>query len=244
MRISLGAWFAALLAMCVPGHAGPPFITDDPEPTGTGHFENYLFVEGTRAGGAFGTPAVGAEINYGPFADTQLTFSFPLEPNPGAGGYGVVWAPLGAGMKYRFVEEDDSGWRPQVAFFPSVSIPVGNAQRGAPVTYLLPLWAQKTIGDAVLFGGGGFTINPGAGNRDFFNWGLAAMAPPVANLQLGGEVFGVSRASVADGGSAAVGVAAIYDFDDTWHLVGSASTAVANRREDEFAFNLALKWTR
>ena len=224
--------------------AGPPFITDDPEPTETGTFENYLFVEGTRADGEFGSPAVGAEINYGPFADTQLTFSFPLNPNPGPGGYGIVWSPLGVGVKYRFIEEDEQGWRPQVAFFPSVAIPVGSAQRGAPVTWLLPLWAQKSFGDVTVFGGGGFTVNPGEGNRDFENWGLAFLAPVTTKLQLGAEIFGVSRASISDGGSAAVGAAAIYDFDQTWHLVGSVNTGIERERQDALSFNVALKWTR
>ena len=71
----------------------------------------------------------GIEINYGAFENTQLTWSVPLNPNPGPGGIGVVWAPLGGGVKYRFIEEDEDGWRPQVAFFPQISIPVGPANR-------------------------------------------------------------------------------------------------------------------
>jgi hypothetical protein len=223
--------------------AGPPFITDDPEPTPTGQFENYLFVEGTRSDAMFGTPAVGAEINYGPVADTQLTFSFPFNPNPGPGGYGIVWSPLGGGVKYRFIEEDDTGWRPQAALFPQISIPIGSSERGQPVTWLLPLWTQKSFGDFTAFGGGGFTVNPGAGNRDYLSWGIGLLDQSTNDFQAGPEVFGVSRASVHDGGSAAVGFGAIYDLNDTWHLVGSANTAVANRREDSFSFNLAVKWT-
>jgi hypothetical protein len=119
-----------------PSLAGPPYVTDDPEPTDTGHWENYLFVEGTHAGGHFSGPPVGVELNYGAFPDTQLSLSFPLNPNPGPAGMGVVWEPLGGGVKYRFIQEDDNGWRPQVAFFPQVFIPVGPANRGAPVTEL------------------------------------------------------------------------------------------------------------
>jgi hypothetical protein len=90
-------------ATASPAIAGPPYVTDDPEPTDTGHWENYLFVEGTRAGGHFGGPPAGVELNYGAFSDTQLTWSFPLNPNPGPGGMGAVWAPLG-------------GWR-QISFY-------------------------------------------------------------------------------------------------------------------------------
>jgi hypothetical protein len=235
---------AAWLALTMAALAGPPYVTDDPEPTDTGHFENYLFVEGTRADRQFGGPPLGVEINYGGFADTQLTLSVPLNPDPGPGGMGLVWAPLGGGVKYRFIEEDEDGWRPQVAFFPQMSIPVGSAAHSAPVTELLPIWMQKSFGpDWVAFGGGGFTNNPGSGNRDFANYGFAVQHQFTEKLALGCEIFGQSRDSATDGGSTAVGVAAIYDFSDEWHLIGSVNTGVINRAADEYGFNLAVKWT-
>jgi hypothetical protein len=156
---------ALSVATAPPSIAGPPYVTDDPEPTDTGHWENYLFTEITHISGQSARPEPGIEINYGAFKDTQLTWSFPLTPNPGPGGIGVVWEPLGGGVKYRFIEEDDNGWRPQVAFFPQVFIPVGPANRGAPVTELFPIWLQKSLGPWTMFGGGGYTDNPGSRNR-------------------------------------------------------------------------------
>jgi hypothetical protein len=223
--------------------AGPPYVTDDPEPTDTGHWENYLFVEGTRAGGHFSGPPVGVEFNYGAFPDTQLTWSVPLNPNPGPGGMGIVWAPLGGGVKYRFIEEDENGWRPQVAFFPQVFIPVGPANRGAPVTELFPIWLQKSVGGWTMFGGGGYTNNPGPDNKNFVNYGVALQRQVLGNLALGVEVFGQGPDTTTDHASAAVGVGAIFDFSDLWHLVGSANTGISNRQADEFSFNVALKWT-
>jgi Putative MetA-pathway of phenol degradation len=232
------------MVLATPAVAGPPYLTDDPEPTDTGHFENYLFVEGTRAGHQFGGPPVGIEINYGPMADTQLTFSFPLNPDPGPGGMGIVWAPLGAGIKYRFIEEDEDGWRPQVAFFPSIAIPVGSASHSSPVTELLPIWMQKSFGpDWTMFGGGGFTNNPGTGNRDFINYGLAVQRQVAPKLALGGEIFGQTRDSADDAASTAIGLAVLYDLSDEWHLIGSVNTGVINRQADEFGFNIAVKWT-
>jgi hypothetical protein len=239
-RLALLAWMLA----AVPALAGPPYITDDPEPTDTGHWENYLYTESAHLSGQRVTPEAGIEINYGAFADTQLTWSIPLNPNPGPGGMGVVWAPLGGGVKYRFIEEDDNGWRPQVAFFPQISIPVGPANRGAPTTELLPIWMQKSFGAWTAFGGGGYTNNPGPGNRNFTNYGLALQRQVVDNLALGVEMFGQTRDSVAGRASTAVGMAAIFDFNDTWHLVSSANTGIVNARQsDLFSYNLALKWT-
>jgi len=244
MRGGFGVWLGVAVFFAAPALAGPPYVTDDPEPTDTGHFENYLFVEGTRAGGRLDGPPVGIELNYGAFTDTQLTFSFPLNPNPGSGGPGVVWAPLGGGVKYRFIEEDEDGWRPQVAFFPQISIPVGSAAHNAPATELFPIWMQKSFGpEWTVFGGGGFTNNPGTGNRDFANYGLAVQHQFTEKLALGVEMFGQTRDSVDDAATTAVGLAALYDLNDEWHLVGSVNTGVINHQADEFAFNLAVKWT-
>lgn len=231
------------LATASPCIAGPPYITDDPEPTDTGHWENYLYTETTHVAGQHSVPEAGIEVNYGAFADTQLTWSVPLNPNPGPGGMGVVWAPLGGGVKYRFIEEDDDGWRPQVAFFPQISIPVGPANRGAPVTEFFPIWLQKSFGAWTMFGGGGYTNNPGPHNKDFASYGVALQRQVLSNLALGLEVFGQGPDATTDHGSTAVGIGTIFDFSDLWHLVGSANTAIVNRQANEFSFNLALKWT-
>src|SRR5580698_10574034 len=227
----LGASLLALVAAASPAFAGPPYITDDPEPTETGHWENYLYTESAHVAGGINTPAAGIELNYGAFEDTQLTMSVPLTPNPGPLGMGVVWAPLGGGIKYRFIEEDDDGWRPQVAFFPSVDIPVGPANRGAPVTELFPIWAQKSFGPWQMFGGGGYTNNPGPGNRDFANYGIALQNQVTKELALGVEFFGAEKDSVDSHPTSAIGIAALYDFSDLWHVVGSVNTGVSNAHE-------------
>lgn len=223
--------------------AGPPYITDDPEPTDTGHFENYLYTQGARADGAFSGPGAGVEINYGVLPETQLTASFPLNPNPGPGGMGLVFSPFELGLKYRFVDEDENGWRPQIAFFPQIEFPSGHAAHSVPTTELLPLWFQKSVGDWTLFGGGGFSLNPGDGNRGYLSYGLALAYQLDSRLQLGGEIFGQSRSSFDSPGSAAMGLGAIFDLNETWHLIGSVNTGIVNREADEISYNLALKWT-
>ena len=42
---------AAFLFLSSPASAGPPFITDDPEPTDYQHWELYVFSQGTHAMG-------------------------------------------------------------------------------------------------------------------------------------------------------------------------------------------------
>jgi hypothetical protein len=156
-----------------------------------------------------------------------------------------VWAPLGGGVKYSFIQEDDNGWQPQVGIFPQIFIPVGSASRSTPTTGLLPIWIQKSFGTWTTFGGSGYTNNPGAGNRNFIIYGWALQHQITDNLALGGEVFGQTRDSASDRASTAVGMAALYDFNDTWHLIGSVNTGIVQARQsDQFSYNLALKWTR
>lgn len=239
------AWaFVCAIVVSRPALAGPPFVTDDPEPTDTGHFENYLYVQGTRAGGVTSGPAEGVEINYGGFPDTQLSLSVPLDFNPGPGSMGLVFAPLGLGVKYRFIEDDDDGWRPQVAVFPQVFIPVGSASHSVPTTEFLPLWAQKSSGAWTVFGGGGLTFNPGAGNRDYGSFGIGLLRQVTERLQLGAETFGQTRASAATGSSAAAGLAALYDLNENWHLIGSVNAGIDNAHQgDAYSYNFAIKWT-
>jgi len=235
----------AVLVMPRLALAGPPFVTDDPEPTDTGHFEDYLYTQGALVSGEAFEPGVGIEIDYGAFANTQLTLTLPLNPTPGPGGMGLVWAPLGGGVKYRFIQEDHDGWRPQVAIFPQIFIPVGSATRGTPTTELLPIWIQKSFGTWTSFGGGGYTNNPGPANRNYIIYGWALQRQVTDTLALGGEVFGQTPDAVGTRARTAVGLAALYDFSKTWHLIGSVNTGIVDARQsDQFSFNLAVKWTR
>jgi hypothetical protein len=242
-RIAVLSGLAAAQLFCA-AHAGPPFVTDDPEPADNGHFENYLFVEGTHADGANSYPTTALEINYGASENVQLSWSLPLSLNPGTGGMGQVWEPLGGGVKYRFIQEDDNGWRPQVGFFPQVFIPVGPASHDTKVTGLLPIWIQKSIGAWTTFGGGGYSINPGPGNKNFYEYGWALQRQINNRLSLGVEVFGETKDTVDGHGSTAAGIGGIYDFTKDWHVVGSINTGIAGEHSsDFFSYNLALKWT-
>ena len=67
----------ALLALTSPAWAGPPYLSDDPEPTDYQHFEIYAFGLGTSGiGGTEGE--TGIDFNYGGAPDLQLTAVIPM----------------------------------------------------------------------------------------------------------------------------------------------------------------------
>ena len=58
------SWLAAFSALG-PAHAGPPFITDDPEPVDLGNWEVYGFSAGASGHGDTAGLGPSVEVNYG-----------------------------------------------------------------------------------------------------------------------------------------------------------------------------------
>ncbi|HEY6952596.1 MAG TPA: hypothetical protein VI758_09315 [Bacteroidota bacterium] len=173
------------------GMAGPPFRTDDPVPIGFRHGEFYLF--SSAVADASGIAGIGPafEFNYGALPDVHLHIVVPVafsKPKNGAmrAGYGDTEL----GVKYRFFNQTDL--LPDIATFPIIEVPTGNAARGfgngKPQVYL-PLWLQKDIGDWTIYGGAGYWINPGAGNRNWKFSGLLVQYNFAPDFFLGMEIF-------------------------------------------------------
>lgn len=65
--------------------AGPPFITDDPEPVDYHHWEIYLFFSGARAGNETSGTGPAHEVNYGALPNVQLAITVPIAYDKGGG---------------------------------------------------------------------------------------------------------------------------------------------------------------
>ena len=180
--------------------AGPPFMTDDPEPIEKGHSEAYLF--STYDGGPDHTkssqlPAF--EYNTGPLEDLHLHAVLPFSNfNPGDGSrvqHGL--GDIELGVKYRFVHESDD--TPQVGIFPMLELPNGDAARGlgnGRAWWTLPVWAQKSWGDWTVYGGGGRAFNSAPSMRNYNFGGLTVQRKITGKLVLGGEIFGQGASSI------------------------------------------------
>ncbi len=231
---------SAVIALCGgTALAGPPYVSDDPEPTEEGHWEIYHFAAGTHAPGATAGQA-GFDINYGGAENLQLTGVVPLDFDS-RGPVGIGDVQLAA--KYRFLHQTDDGWMPDVAFFPRFFVPNSGHQFGPERGgWLLPLWAEKDLGEWSLFGGGGYDINPGPGNRNFWLSGIAVSRALGETVSLGAEVYrqtpGLAGARTLTG----VNLGATWVFTEHWSLIGSAGPGVQNaRREGEYDFYVALE---
>ena len=99
---------AALLA----GHAaraGPPFVTDDPEPVDLGHWEVYAFSDGAVGRGDASGVGPSIEVNYGAAPNLQLHLIGNLAYDDPAGGPAVMGpGDTELGIAHRYEEFDDN----------------------------------------------------------------------------------------------------------------------------------------
>lgn len=216
--------FVALAQMAV---AGPPFITDDPQPTEFGHYEIYAFTQGSVARDEIAT-SYGIDFNYGALPDLQVTAVIPLEVNqPSLGPNVAGLGNIELAAKYKFLHQEDIGW--DIAIFPRVFLPSGSALVGDHhISILLPLWAQKDFGAWSTFGGGGCVINRGGESQDYCLMGWALTRRIRSNLTIGAEI--VHSGADVQGGHTSTGMGAglIYDVNENIHLLAYAGPGLQN----------------
>jgi hypothetical protein len=224
--------------------AGPPFTTDDAEPTDLGKLELYLYSDATRADHSTAGTVIGMEANYGVVHEVQISLALPLESQPTDGDEAAFGFGTAAfGVKYRFVEEDADGWRPQVAFYPSVELPL-HASRDTPTREFLPLWAEKNFGPWTVFGGGGYWNNPGAENQNYWSFGSGVVRSLAPWLSVGAELFHQTPDQLGGQGSTGTNVGATFDINDRLSIMASFGGGIENASTtNQYSYFVALRWT-
>ncbi len=228
---SLAAGLLTLAAVGLPGlgRAGPPYATDDPEPVELRHWEIYLATadQWSREDGWSGT-SPHLEVNYGVVPDVQLHVIAPVawaHPPGEAARFGYGDTELG--VKFRFVHETDA--IPQVGTFPLVEVPTGDASRGlggGETQVLLPLWIQKSFGPWTTYGGGGYWVNPGQGNRNWWFVGWQAQREIAHGVAVGAEVFHGTSRQQGRPGETRFNLGMILDATEHHHVLLSVGRAI------------------
>lgn len=245
------AVFAAMLALAAPAFGGPPYQTDDPEPTDYRHFEIYFFDGGTATRSGTGNLA-GIDFNYGIAPEFQLDVVVPA----GFGDAGVV-LPVGFGnavqgqnavtlgnvqlaLKYRFLHQRDMGV--DVAFYPRVFLPAGPGETGESLPSLfLPIWLEKDFGAWSTFGGGGYQIDRGGNYQDYYQLGWAVTREVLPHLRIGAEVYYQSPNTRGGLATTEIDGGFTYDLTDNLHLMASAGPGIENANEtDRYSWYGAL----
>jgi len=215
---------AALLLGSSAVQAGPPFLTDDPEPVGYQHWEFYVASLDTKTADGWTGTAPHIELNYGVVSNVQLHLIAPLAYDaPSAGDVHFGYGDTELGVKFRFVQETVHS--PEVGIFPLLEVPTGSESEGLGTGHaqaFLPVWLQKDFGNWTAYGGGGYGINPGAGNQ---NWGFGGMVlqrQVMKNVLIGGETYYRTAMEPGGRGDTAFNLGTVVDFSEHHHFLFSA----------------------
>jgi hypothetical protein len=217
----------AVLAPAV-AQAGPPYVTDDPEPVAHRHWEFYLAtLPDVTHDGSSGT-APHLEVNYGVVPNVQLHTIVPLSYVQPAGGP-IHYGPgdIELGVKVRFI--DETATIPMVGTFPLLELPVGRASQGLGTGHLhglLPLWLQKSWGPWTSYGGGGYWINPGTGNRSYWYAGAQIQRRLSPLVTPGVELYYTTPDQSGGGANLRFNLGVVLDLGDHHHVLASGGRSI------------------
>ena len=251
MSFWLSTKFRAALILVLLGasplaHAGPPFVTDDPEPAELHTWEVNYAVNGTHGRGSTTASLPGADINYGAATGLQLHVQAQMAYSSGNGAmahHGLGDTELG--VKYRLTAESDDASDWMVSLYPLLELPTGNASLnlGAGKSSLyLPVWFQTTRAGWTFYGGGGYWINPGSGQRNAWAGGAVALYQLTGSLQLGAELFGKTATQVLGSSSNGFNVGGNWNLAKNLSLLFSTGRGLGHAQTDNrFSAYLGLQ---
>jgi hypothetical protein len=107
--------------------------------------------------------------------------------------------------------------------------------------YFIPLWLQKTFGSLTTYGGGGYWINPGSEQQNYWFLGWQVQYQILKNLALGAEIFHTTPSTMGGIAENNFNAGAIFDISEQHHLLLSAGRVFQN--PDAWQAYFAYQWT-
>jgi hypothetical protein len=235
--------FAVTLLVGKIALAGPPFVTDDPEPVDLHHWEVYLASQMQYVPAQTDGTLPHVEVNYGVVHNLQLHIIAPIAfARPTGGPTLSGFGDTELGIKYRLVQELPR--RPMIGIFPLVELPTGDSKRGlgsGEYQFFIPIWLQKSWGSWTSYGGGGYVINPGIGNRDYWLFGWLMQKDLSQRLTLGGEFFGTTAQTEVSNAEYDINFGGQINLNEHQHILFSAGHNL--KGTSNWMSYLALQWT-
>lgn len=222
--------------------AGPPFVTDDPEPVDHRHWEINSAITGTWGGGATSAGIPSVDINYGAVPNVQLHAQprFSYEKAGEDAHTGLDDTEIG--VKYRFFNMESRGSTLMAGVYPMYQVPTGRTALGpdrGKHQLFLPLWIQRDTEKWTMYGGWGYRINPGEGNKDSVFTGATALYNVCDGVQLGGELFHETPGTVDGSSLRGFNLGGMLRLSESYNLLLSAGRRFADISQS--AFYIALQ---
>lgn len=225
--------------------AGPPFITDDPEPVEVNHWEiNYAVSKTWRAeGSSAGVPSI--DINYGYSPNIQLhaqpKYAYEIDGKESHSGIDNTEI----GVKYRLFNQQfiNANW--MVGIYPMLQLPTGASALGSSrgkVQAFLPLWVQRNSEDWTIYGGVGYRLNNYIDSKNSWFSGVTVLYRLTNKVQIGGEMFHETAGSVGEKSASGFNMGGILNATDNYHVLFSLGKGLSNvSSTNQFSGYIALQ---
>lgn len=208
--------------------AGPPYDTDDPEPVDFQHWEFYCSSVGSVSSNVWMGTAPHIEINYGAIANVQLHLIAPMSFYSEGEHFNYGYGMTELGIKYRFAKIDSRGL--QIGLFPLIEVPTkksGENLGNEKAQVFIPLWIQKNIDKWSTYGGAGYWINPGDGNKNYVFIGWQEQYQIVKQVSIGTEICYLTASQVGGSTDLRFRFGSVIDFNEHNHLLFSAGRSIS-----------------
>lgn len=213
--------FLAVILAADVARAGPPYLTDDPDPVAYHHWELYLASQWDQIapeGSEGSLPHV--EINFGLLHFAMIHLLVPAAiavPSCGDASYGLGDMEVGANI--RIVKERPG--LPQIGTFPIAVMPTGSKADGlgsGTLQLFVPIWLMKDVGPWTFDGGGGVRFASGGDDAELGSFVQRSLGKVIT---VGAEIF---ETVPFDGSEprTQLNIAFIADFSDVYHFLFSA----------------------
>jgi len=232
--------FGGLIGIAGRAWAGPPFLTDDPQPVPLHHWELYLASQSAIASHSGLATLPHVEANYGAAPGLQLHLIVPAAlawTSSGSPSWGL--GDIEVGAKYRFFGTDETF---QVGTFPLVDLPTGSEARGlgsGEVRVFLPLWLQDGFGDWLTYGGAAFTWT--SGGHDALTLGWLLQRQVAKALAIGGEAYATFPFH-DEPAQLQLDLGLVLDFSEHAHLLASGGPSFGNDERAQAYLAILFTW--
>ena len=214
--------------------AGPPLLTNDPDTPGPGRWEINLAATGDHTRDGWDVDAPDVDVNRGVGERVQLSLHLASShARAAAGAWQSGWSPAELGVRWRFFDQGDAGWKlavqPQwVRSFSRTAERRGFASPHAEV--VLPVQASHPVGrvDLVME----VARHVVAHEADAWQAGAFAGFDCRASLRCLAEV----NTTWDDGPRTALNLGAVQAFGPHLNLLASAGTEVGGPASERARF--------
>jgi hypothetical protein len=149
----------------------------------------------------------------------------------GSDGAKYGYANTEFGAKYRFFQSDSGSL--QIGVFPLAEIPTGDKAQGLSdgnTQLYLPLWVQKKIGKFTTYGGGGYWVDFGSGNKNWSFYGWELQYDFSDAITIGGEGFYHTAETQSAWPGSGFNIGGIINANDHNHLLFSIGHSITGEK--------------